>query len=315
MRVQLRRWRVNYLRVRGMLRFPYMASRLNRPAPALRGASTRHHPTFSVGVAGPSGMHVLDCRLDAGLIEHAMRKDGILSDVVRVDSKADFQTAFVRQKWDLILTDFALPSFDAHEVLRIVRSREPDLPIILVTGTKPDEYGISFTKEGATDYLLKSNLARIGTSIRAALQKRKLQEALRKSRAQVKGLEDRLRSVDRKAASSVAREIRRDLKPEFDAMKLEIVSAVKRKQGITSAPSAQRKSSKRDRDSFDTILSGREMEVVRQMTTGKSLKEIAASLRVSAKSVSTYRQRILIKLRLSSNAELMRFAVEHRFLD
>lgn len=62
------------------------------------------------------------------------------------------------------------------------------------------------------------------------------------------------------------------------------------------------------------LLSTREMEVLRMIGEGKSLKEIASILTVSVKSIGTYRSRILEKMNLSSNAELVRYLVEHRML-
>lgn len=57
-------------------------------------------------------------------------------------------------------------------------------------------------------------------------------------------------------------------------------------------------------------LSGRELKVLRLMGEGRSLKQIAAQLQVNAKTISPYRARILTKLRLKSNAELVRYAVQ-----
>jgi DNA-binding NarL/FixJ family response regulator len=61
-------------------------------------------------------------------------------------------------------------------------------------------------------------------------------------------------------------------------------------------------------------LSARELEVLRLMGSGVSLKEIASRLKVNAKTISTYRARILSKLELRSNAELVRYALEHKLV-
>ena len=59
-------------------------------------------------------------------------------------------------------------------------------------------------------------------------------------------------------------------------------------------------------------LSDRELEVLRLLGKGRSVKEIAAGLDLSAKTVSTYRTRILEKLGLKTTADLIRYAVEHQ---
>jgi two-component system invasion response regulator UvrY len=59
------------------------------------------------------------------------------------------------------------------------------------------------------------------------------------------------------------------------------------------------------------ILSERELEVLQLIGAGKSLKEIAALLSLSVKSIGTYRARVLEKMTMSTNAELIRYVVEH----
>mgnify|MGYP005809708683 CR=1 FL=1 len=60
-----------------------------------------------------------------------------------------------------------------------------------------------------------------------------------------------------------------------------------------------------------TLLSDREMQVMRQLVQGAQQSEIAASLNLSVKTVGTYRTRILEKLRLSTTAELIRYGLTH----
>jgi two-component system invasion response regulator UvrY len=62
-------------------------------------------------------------------------------------------------------------------------------------------------------------------------------------------------------------------------------------------------------------LSDREFQVLRELARGESLKSIAAQLAVSPKTVTTYRSRILEKLGLDSNADLVRYALEHGLLN
>jgi DNA-binding NarL/FixJ family response regulator len=64
-----------------------------------------------------------------------------------------------------------------------------------------------------------------------------------------------------------------------------------------------------------TALSDREFEVFRQLVGGRSITDIAERLHVSVKTVSTHKARILEKMAMTSTAELVRYAVEHRLLD
>lgn len=62
-------------------------------------------------------------------------------------------------------------------------------------------------------------------------------------------------------------------------------------------------------------LSQREMQVLRLVATGKTIKEIAAELSLSEKTIATYRSRISEKLGLSTNVELARYALKHGLVD
>ena len=62
------------------------------------------------------------------------------------------------------------------------------------------------------------------------------------------------------------------------------------------------------------LLSDREMEVFRLLTSGKGVNEIATQLAISNKTVSTHKIRLMEKMNLSSMADLMRYAMEHRLL-
>ena len=63
------------------------------------------------------------------------------------------------------------------------------------------------------------------------------------------------------------------------------------------------------------LLSDREFEVLRMLGQGKTVKDIAQELRVSVKTVSTYRARILLKSGMKSTAELIRYAVQAHLVD
>jgi two-component system invasion response regulator UvrY len=63
------------------------------------------------------------------------------------------------------------------------------------------------------------------------------------------------------------------------------------------------------------LLSAREFQVLRMIASGKSVKEIAAEISLSVKTVSTYRARILVKTGMKTNAELIRYALQAQLVD
>ena len=63
------------------------------------------------------------------------------------------------------------------------------------------------------------------------------------------------------------------------------------------------------------LLSDREFQTLRQIAAGRTLAQIGEELALSPKTVSVYRARLLAKLQLSTNAELTRYALEHKLVE
>ena len=71
---------------------------------------------------------------------------------------------------DLVLSDYSLPAFDGISAVKIVHQEQPDLPVILVSGTLGEEQAVDSLKSGATDYVLKEGLIRLVPAVRRAMQ-------------------------------------------------------------------------------------------------------------------------------------------------
>ncbi|HXT20771.1 MAG TPA: response regulator transcription factor, partial [Thermoanaerobaculia bacterium] len=70
-----------------------------------------------------------------------------------------------------------------------------------------------------------------------------------------------------------------------------------------------------DRRAPHETLSTREYQVLTRLAAGSTVSDIAAETKLSVKTVSTYRARMLVKLGIGSNAEATRYALEHQLLD
>ncbi len=101
----------------------------------------------------------------------------------------------------------------------------------------------------------------------------------------------------------------------------ELISAIRKVASgrkYISATLAERLTYELDRDSdrfVHEVLSDREYQVMHMIATGKSVKEIAEELNLSVKTVSTYRARILTKLNMKNNAEIVLYAVQNKLVD
>ena len=107
------------------------------------------------------------------LFRQFLRPKALSVHVTRVDTQADFFASIEHGGFDLILTDYTLPSFDGLSALKIALEKCPDVPFIFVSGTLGEEVAIEALKIGATDYILKQRLSRIVPSVHRALREAK----------------------------------------------------------------------------------------------------------------------------------------------
>src|SRR6266513_1996043 len=135
-------------------------------------------------------LHLEDDARDTELVQAALEGEGIQSELTRVEREEDFLAALKRESLDLILADYTLPSFDGLSALRIAQQHLPDVPFIFVSGTLGEDVAIEALKTGATDYVLKTRLARLGPSVNRALRearekadRARAETALRRSEA------------------------------------------------------------------------------------------------------------------------------------
>ena len=144
-------------------------------------------------------LHLEDIRNDAELVRATLDEEGVACEIVLVDTRADFLRALEGGRFDLILPDYKLPSFDSLAALAIAQEKCPDVPFITVSGTIGEERAIETLKSGATDYVLKHRLSRLAPSVRRALhearertERRRAEEALRKSEERLKRIVEHL---------------------------------------------------------------------------------------------------------------------------
>ncbi|HYL18569.1 MAG TPA: PAS domain-containing protein, partial [Burkholderiales bacterium] len=110
-----------------------------------------------------------DNPMDLELTLATLKRGGLPLESRHVSTREEFEAAFAQGSWDLILADYWLPSFTGLEALEAVRKVDALLPFILISGTLGDERAIESLKSGATDYVLKDNLARLLVVVRRAL--------------------------------------------------------------------------------------------------------------------------------------------------
>ncbi|HUK47499.1 MAG TPA: ATP-binding protein [Terriglobales bacterium] len=125
------------------------------------------------------GLRVLvieDAPADAEIEIAELRRNGfeVYADVV--DTADRVRERLARTQYDVILADYNLPNFRGMDALDILRQKNLNIPVILVTGALSSEIAVDCVKQGATDYVLKDHLARLSASVRRALEETRLRE-------------------------------------------------------------------------------------------------------------------------------------------
>ncbi|HLB25473.1 MAG TPA: response regulator, partial [Nitrospirota bacterium] len=115
-------------------------------------------------------LHLEDNALDAELVESALSADGIECEVTKVMTREDYRSALEACGFDLVLADFALPSFDGMSALEMASRTCLEVPYIFVSGSMGEEVAVESLKKGAVDYVLKTNLSRLAPAVRRALR-------------------------------------------------------------------------------------------------------------------------------------------------
>jgi PAS domain S-box-containing protein len=146
---------------------------------------------------------VEDNPTDVTLMERQIRRVPMEFAIRRVVTERDFLQALDQFPPDLILSDHTLPEFTARDVLHIGRNRCPNVPIIVVTGSLGEETAAEYIKEGATDYIVKHHLERLGPAVMRALTLRHAQADQHRVQEELKASEGRLRAILDAALDSV----------------------------------------------------------------------------------------------------------------
>lgn len=138
-----------------------------------------------------------DVPLDVELMEAELKRDGIDFISRRVETEEEYRKELKEFNPDVILADHSLPHFDGISAMNITQDISSQTPFIFVSGQIGEEFAVEMLKKGATDYVLKHNLSKLGHSVRRAIseaeeftEKKKAQEKLAKSEEKYKTLFD-----------------------------------------------------------------------------------------------------------------------------
>lgn len=130
---------------------------------------------------------------DAELMTRELRREGIEFNAQRVMTETEFEAALHSPALDLILSDYKLPAYDGLSALALARKLRPELPFIFVSGSIGEEIAIDALHHGATDYVLKQQLDRLGPAVQRTMKAARDQKQLAEATRQLAESEKRLR--------------------------------------------------------------------------------------------------------------------------
>ncbi len=140
---------------------------------------------------------------DADLIEHELRKANIAFSSKRAKTKEAFLMELREFSPGLILADYTLPGYDGCSALKIVKEKCPDIPFIFVSGTIGEDFAIESLKNGATDYVIKERMARLGPAVLRALSDMERKTENQRAEKALKESELRFRSLVQSANEAI----------------------------------------------------------------------------------------------------------------
>jgi len=173
-------------------------------------------------------LHLEDSPLDHELALAHLHRGGLDVRSLRVDSEAAFLAA-LEQDWDVVLSDFNLPGFSGLVALDLLKASGRDLPFILVSGEIGEDTAVEAMRNGASDYLLKNNLARLVPALLHAVEATETRQArehadreLGRSKQRLRELAQHLQTSIEQERAAIAREIHDDVGGSLTALKFDL---------------------------------------------------------------------------------------------
>jgi signal transduction histidine kinase len=173
-------------------------------------------------------LHIEDSELDHELVLAHLQRGGLNAQARRIESEAEFR-ALLGDEWDVILSDFNLPGFSGLTALDILKQSGRLLPFILVSGEIGEDTAVEAMRNGASDYLLKNNLARLVPAMEHAIEANETRldkdhsdRALAASRQRLSELAQHLQTSVEMERAAIAREIHDDVGGSLTALKFDL---------------------------------------------------------------------------------------------
>ena len=174
-------------------------------------------------------LHLEDSELDHELTLAHLARGQLRATVRRIDSESEFLGALHERHWDAIISDYNLPGFSGLVALDLLKASGRDVPFILVSGEIGEDTAVEAMRNGASDYLLKNNLARLVPALLHAVEatetrraRVRADRALDASKQRLRELAQHLQTSIEQERTAIAREIHDDVGGSLTALKFDL---------------------------------------------------------------------------------------------
>ena len=145
-----------------------------------------------------------DSPRDADLVVATLADAGYLCRWDRVETREDFLDRLETAEYDLVLTDFSLPSFDGLSAIKLFAVMGLDIPIIQISGTMDEEAAVDSLKAGAADFVSKDKLFRLPHVVGRALKEAEVLRQRKRAEATLRESERKFRDLVEHAGDGIA---------------------------------------------------------------------------------------------------------------
>jgi len=136
-----------------------------------------------------------DSESDAKLLVHELRRGVESLEFERVEHPDAMRAALENQVWDVVISDWSMPTFSGLSALALVGELGLDIPFIIVSGTIGEEVAVEAMHAGAHDYLIKGNLKRLNAAIEREIREAQVRAARRTAETELAKAAQRYRAL------------------------------------------------------------------------------------------------------------------------
>ena len=118
-----------------------------------------------------------------------------------VETQEDYLAAIERFQPDLIVSDYKMPHFDGLTAMKLAQQHAPMVPFVILTGSMNEETAVECMKAGATDYVIKEHIKRIGLAAVSALEQKRMRHEKEHAEAEERAAQYALRESEERYRS------------------------------------------------------------------------------------------------------------------